>query len=96
MVMRIGGGRRKSRHKLLKKAKEKGKISLKNYLQTFNEGDKVLLKAEPSIQKGMYHLRFHGKAGTIKGRKGECYLVKIYDKTKPKELIVHPIHLRRI
>jgi len=73
-----------------------GKFSLKEYFKMFNTGDKVVLKAEPSIHKGMYHPRFLGKMGVIKGKKGSCYEVAIKDIGKEKTLIVHPIHLRRL
>ncbi len=94
MVQRIGGFRRKTRHKLRKK--KKGKISLRKYFQSFKEGDKVLLQAEPAFHKGMYHPKFHSKSGTITGRRGNCYKLEIKDKNKYKTLIVHPVHLRRL
>ena len=96
MVKRIGGYRRKTRHKLSKPAKERGKISLRKYFQVYNIGEQVVLKCEPSIHKGMYHPRFHGKAGIIQGKKGACYEVQIMDMHKEKVLIVHPVHLRRM
>lgn len=95
MAQRIGRFRRKTRSKLKKSYKDKGKISISNYLQTFNLNEKVLLKAEPAVQKGMYFPRFHGKIGTIKGKQGNCYEVEIKDFKKTKTLIVHPIHLRK-
>ena len=61
MVTRIGSFRRKTRSKLSKKAKTKGKISLSSYFQSFKQGDKVALKAEPAVQKGMYFPRQYGK-----------------------------------
>jgi len=96
MVTRIGGSRRKTRSKLRKNVREKGKISIRRYLQTFKIGERVCLKAEPAVQKGMYFRRFHGKIGTIKGMKGKCYEVMIRDIKKNKLLVVHPIHLKGI
>jgi len=95
MVKRIGGGRRKTRQIFRKKPRQRGKISLTNYFQKFKEGDKVLLKAEPAIHKGMYFRRFDARSGVITGTQGRCYLVKINDLGKEKSLIVHPIHLRK-
>ncbi|MEE9525818.1 MAG: 50S ribosomal protein L21e [Candidatus Woesearchaeota archaeon] len=94
-MKRIGTARRKTRHKLSKSVRTKGKISLTKYFQKFKEGDKVILKAEPAVQKGMYHPRYFGKNGTIKGKKGRCYEVTIKDRTKQKVLIVHPVHLKK-
>lgn len=96
MAQRIGGFRRKTRNKLKKNIRTKGKISIKKYLQVLKNGEKVLLKAEPAVQKGMYFPRYHGRSGTIVGKKGKCYEVKILDGKKPKVLIIHPIHLKKI
>ena len=96
LVKKIGSFRRKTRHKLSKKTRKKGKISLSAYFQTFKTGDKVVLKAEPAIQKGMYRPRFHGRSGIIKARTGSCYSVSINDKNKQKTIIVHPTHLKRV
>jgi ribosomal protein L21E len=54
MSKKIGSLRRKTRHKLSKTQRTKGKISLTKYFQKFKQGDKVVLKAEPAVQKGMY------------------------------------------
>jgi len=96
MAQRTGGFRRKTRSKLKKNVRRKGKISLSKYFQNFDENDKVRLIAEPAVQKGMYFPRFHNKAGIIKGKKGVCYQVMIKDGGKEKVLIVHPVHLRRL
>tara|TARA_Y100000310_G_scaffold302635_1_gene340161 strand:+ start:18048 stop:18338 length:291 start_codon:yes stop_codon:yes gene_type:complete len=96
MVTRVGGFRRKTRSKLKKSKDEKGKISIRNYLQSFNIGDKVYLKAEPAVQKGMYYPRFHGNVGTIIKKQGKCYKMEIKDGQKLKTLIVHPIHLKKV
>ncbi len=95
MVKRIGGLRRKTRYKLSKEKRGKGKISITNYLQSFSTGDRVYLGAESAVQKGMYHPRFMGRSGIIKGKRGKCYEVSINDIGKEKTLVVHPIHLKR-
>ena len=96
MVKRIGGFRRKTRHKLKKPPGKKGKISIRNYFQQFQIGQKVVLKAEPAVQKGMYFPRFHSKTGVVKGKKGKCYEVTIKDGGKEKLLIIHPVHLQQV
>lgn len=95
-MKRVGGFRRKSRNKLRKNVNDKGKVSIKNFIQSFNIKDKVSLVAEPAYQKAMYHPRFHSKTGVITGKQGKCYYVTINDGNKPKKLIVHPIHLKRV
>lgn len=96
MVRRQGGIRRKTRSKLSKPFREKSKLSLKKYFQSFNVGDKAVLNAEPSIQKGMFMPRFQGKIGRIKSKIGSCYHVTINDKNKEKVLVVHPVHLKKV
>ncbi|MEW6062778.1 MAG: 50S ribosomal protein L21e [Nanoarchaeota archaeon] len=95
-MKRIGGSRRKTRKKLKKNIRLKGKISLRKYFQNFNIGDKVCLVAEPSIQKSMYHARFHSLTGTVKAKRGSCYEILVKDKNKEKTIITHPIHLKRL
>ncbi|MDO8643100.1 MAG: 50S ribosomal protein L21e [Candidatus Woesearchaeota archaeon] len=96
MVQRKGSRRRKTRHKLLKPLRSKGKMSVVKFLQQFKEGDKVVLKAEPGYQKGAYHFKFHGRFGIVTGQQGKCYTVAMSDQGKQKNLIVHPVHLKRL
>ncbi|MBI2508019.1 50S ribosomal protein L21e [Candidatus Woesearchaeota archaeon] len=95
MAKRIGRSRRKTRHKLRKSIKERGKISISKYLHEFKLGDRVILKAEPAVQTGMYFPRFHGKAGVVTGKQGSCYKILIKDINKEKTIIVHPVHLKQ-
>ncbi len=96
MATRIGGFRRKSRYKLKKDNKEKGKLSLSKFFQQVEIGNKVCLKAEPAYQKGMYLPRFHGKIGVVKSKKGRCYEVLIKDMNKEKIVVVHPVHFKKV
>jgi len=96
MVKRVGTGRRKTRHKLKQHYKDKGKVPLSRYFQKFKEGDKVALKANLAVSKGMYFPRFHGKTGTVAGKRGFCYMVNIKDGRKQKTFNVHPIHLKKV
>ena len=96
MAKRIGSKIRKTKHKLRKSFRRKGKISFSSYFQNFNAGDKVCLYVESSCQGGMYHPRFLGKIGVIKNKRGKCFEISIKDKGKEKTLIAHPIHLKRV
>ena len=95
MVKRIGKARRKTRHRFKKKKNEKGKISLTDYLQKFEKGDKVHLRVEPAAHEGLYFRRFIGKVGEVKSSQGSCYKVEIKDGGKKKDIIIHPIHLKK-
>ena len=95
MVKRLGGIRRKTRYKFRKQKRARGKISITRYFQSFAPGDGVYLTVESAVQKGMYHPRFVGKTGIVKGKRGRCYEVTINDLGKEKTLVIHPVHLRK-
>ena len=94
MVARKGKGlRRKTRYKLSKHIREKGKIKIKKWLQKFSLGDYVNIKIDPSAHIGMPHPRFHGRTGKVVGVRGKCYEILIKDGGKEKIIIAHPVHL---
>ncbi len=95
-MVRKGGVRRKTRYKLKKERREKGKISLRRYFESFEIGESVYLQNEPAVQKGMYHPRYMGKVGVIKAKRGTCYEVTIHDINKEKIVIAHPVHLAKV
>lgn len=95
VMNRIGGLRRKARFKYKKEIRAKGKLSIGNYMQTFEEGQKVHLSIEPAVHKGMYHSRFMGHTGIVAGTRGDCYEVTINDQGKEKTIIIHPVHLKK-
>jgi large subunit ribosomal protein L21e len=94
MVTRIGGQRRKTRSKMSKSKRKRGKISLRAFFQQLEPGQRVALKAEPSIHLGGYFRRFHGRIGLVSKRLGSCYEVIVEDGGKTKRLIVHAVHLK--
>jgi len=94
MVKRVGT-KRKTRHKLKKPLRMKGKLSMVRYFQQFKEGEKVTLKTDSSVHEGLFCHRFHGITGTVFGKQGNCYQVHILDGNKQKTIVVHPVHLQR-
>ena len=96
MVKRSKGIRSKSRNILTKKSRERGIHSISRALQQFEKGDSVDIVINPSIHKGMPHIRFQGHTGVIEGKQGNSYLVGINDGNKHKTLIIKPDHLRRV
>ncbi len=95
MVKRSKGIRSKSRHILRKKPRDRGNPSITRALHQFEEGESVNITINPSVHKGMPHVRFNGKTGKIEGKQGESYLVGIIRGKKHKTLIIKPDHLRR-
>ncbi|MFO8016324.1 MAG: 50S ribosomal protein L21e [Candidatus Woesearchaeota archaeon] len=96
MTKRIGGPRRGTRSTLKKNIRNRGKFSIRSYLQEFHAGDRVVLAAEPAVHEGLYHRRHHGRMGTVQNKKGSCYEVMVKDLNKQKTLIVHPVHLKKL
>jgi len=96
MGKRKGTARRKSRKLMTKYYRNKGKISVTSFLAEFKKGDRVVIKPEPAYQKGLCHLRFYGQQGVVKSRRGKSYIIEIKDINKKKELIIHPVHLKRL
>lgn len=96
MGKRVGGNRRKTRHKLKQSIRKKGKLRISDYLRQFKKGEKVNLVINPRVHKGTFHPRFMGKTGTIIGKRGSCYEIRLIDKGKEKTVIAHPIHLKKV
>lgn len=96
MVKKSHGTRRKTRRKFQKKARERGMVPVARFFRVFEEGDRVLIKVEPSQHGGMPYKGFHGKIGVVKGKRGGAYLVEVSDKNAKKTVIAGPIHMRKM
>jgi large subunit ribosomal protein L21e len=96
LVKRSKGIRSKSRHILRKKPRDRGISSITRALQEFEEGDSVSVVIDPSVHKGMPHIRFQGYTGKVEGKQGSAYLVGVNVDKKHKILVVRPEHLRRM
>jgi len=88
------GFRRETRSLLRKRPRDRGKLPLSRLLHEYQPGDRVVVKIDPSVHKGMPHRRFHGKVGVLVGRRGRAYIVQVTQGNKAKEIIVRPEHLR--
>jgi len=88
------GFRHRTRSLLRKKAREKGKIGISRILREFKEGEKVVVKIDPSVQKGMPHRRYHGKIGIVESRRGKAYLINVKMGNQVKRIIARPEHIR--
>jgi large subunit ribosomal protein L21e len=89
------GLRRKSRAALTKKVREHGKIPLTRLLTEYKEGEKVIIKIDPAIHKGMPHKRFAGQVATVVAKRGKAYVLKIPQTKKVKTIIALPQHIRK-
>ncbi|MBN2603853.1 MAG: 50S ribosomal protein L21e [Candidatus Thermoplasmatota archaeon] len=95
-MKRSKGIRSKSRHILTKKPRVGAISPIARALQQFDKGDNVNIVIDPSVHKGMPHIRFHGYTGKIEGTQGEAYLVGVVVGKKHKTLIIRSEHLRRV
>ncbi len=93
MVRKSKGYRSSTRSLFKKKPRQKGKIGLSKLLQPYKVGDRVVIKVEPSLHKGMPHKRFHGRVGVVKQRRGRSYIVTVASGGKEKKVIARPEHL---
>ncbi len=91
--MKAKGFRRRTRSLLRKKAREKGKVGLSKLLREYKPGDRVLIKLNPTVHKGMPHRRFHGRIGVVENKRGQSYVVNVTQGKAVKEIIVRPEHL---
>lgn len=73
--------------------RERGKTTLGKVLYDFKEGERVLVKINPSVHKGMPHRRFHGKIGVVATKRGRSYVVDVAIGNSTKEIVVRPEHL---
>ncbi|MEM1589221.1 MAG: 50S ribosomal protein L21e [Candidatus Bathyarchaeia archaeon] len=92
--MRKSKGYRAGTRKLLKKKpRERGKIKIGRLLCDYQPGSAVVIKLDPSVQKGMPHRRYHGHVGKVVGKRGRSYIVNVTQGDAVKQIIVRPEHL---
>ena len=86
-------GFRVKTRKLLRKDENRGFIRQLLENMQLKEGDRVVIKIDPSFHKGMPHRRYHGKVGVVVGRRGRALEVKTRKGDKEVILVVRPEHL---
>ena len=96
MVKRSHGPRVGTKNILSKRKSQRGKTSIGMFLKDLKEGDVVLIKPNPSIQKGLPHHRFFNKHGIVKGKRGASYILEVKDKHVKKDVICPPVHLIKV
>jgi len=95
MVRAPRGYRHRTRKLLKKHVRERGSVPpLGLIMREYTVGERVHIKINPSVHKGMPHRRYHGKTGVVIGKRGKAYLVELYMGKKRKILIVRPEHIR--
>jgi len=92
-MVKSKGYRARTRRVLKKEPRERGKLRLSKLLYEYQSGNRVVIKIDPSVQKGMPHRRYHGKVGVVINRRGQSYVVSVTQGEATKEIIVRPEHL---
>lgn len=82
-----------TRSLMTKGPRQKGKPKLTKFLYEYENGASVIIKIDSAQQKSLPHRRFHGKIGTIVGKRGRGYLVNVAQGDSMRELIVRTEHL---
>lgn len=88
------GPRQGTRKKLANKPRDRGTSPPQRVVATYEEGQKVHLRIDPSVPDGRFHPRFNGLTGEVTGRQGAAYTVRITDNGKQKTVVAKPAHLR--
>ncbi|MFB6193313.1 MAG: 50S ribosomal protein L21e [Candidatus Nanohaloarchaea archaeon] len=94
MAEKSRGALHGSRKKFKRDQGDKTKVN--DYLKQFEEGEKALIKVDPSVQDGRPHARFHGTTVEVTGERGDSYEVKFNDGGQEKTLYIPPVHLQKL
>ena len=78
-----------------KAVRTRGKLPLSKYFQELSEGDAVAIVKEAAV-RSVFPDRLQGRTGKVIGKRGRSYVISIKDQNKEKQLIVAPIHLKKI
>jgi len=89
---RSRGYRKKTRSLLTKDSNSEQGLSY--IMKEYNVNDKVVIKINPSIVKGMPHRRYHGKVGIVEKVMKRSLLVNIKVGDKTKKVIARLEHVK--
>ncbi len=89
------GPKQATRNKLRNDPRERGTSPPQRSVESYEAGEKVHLKLDPSVPDGTFHPRFTGRTGEVVGRQGDAFKVEIVDGGVTKTIIAAAAHLRR-
>lgn len=93
MVKRSGGELSKSTRKL----KRKRRLTPNDFVKEFSIEERVFIDPKPYYKKGKIpHLRYRGRTGIVKEKRGKSYVVEIKDGGKVKKIVALPIFLKKV
>lgn len=88
------GKKRKTRKKLRKSVRDRGKLPTRKMTQELPLGSKVSIEIDPSVHRGQPHPKFYGRTGTVLGKQGRGYVINL--KGENKKVISGPEHIKRV
>ncbi len=91
MAQKTKGQRNKTRKKLKKHSRDKETVT--SHLKEFEVGEKVNIKIDSAIHRGIPDPKYHGMSGEVIGKRGKSFIVEVKDQKKKKKLTVYPAHL---
>lgn len=94
MAQKSHGSRHGTRHKFSRGPRDRTTIN--EHLKEFEEGEKVRIQMNHSVQEGRVHQRYQGKAAEVTGKRGDAYELEVKDGGKKKQLFMKPIHLKEM
>lgn len=96
MVKTSKGFRKRTRKKLRKRPRDRGLPPVTHYFTEFEAGEKAAIVIDPSVHRGQPHPRYHGVTGTVEGRQGRAYVVRVQKGGVKKRVLATPEHLRKL
>jgi len=87
------GYRSGTRRLMTKEPRERGKMKLSKLLYEYQPGNRVIIKIDSSVHKGMPHKRYHGRVGNVINKRGRSYVISVTQGDAVREIIVRPEHL---
>ncbi len=76
-----------------RKLKGKSVTTVAQMVRQFSVGDKVVIDPKAKTA-GLPHLRYAGRHGIIREKRGKSYVVEVKDLSSSKTVIVGPVHLK--
>jgi len=89
------GPREGTRNTLRNDPRESGTSPPQRAVESYEDGENVHLRIDPSVPDGRFDPRFNGLTGEVEGRQGGAYKVSVTRGDAEKTIIVKPAHLRR-
>ena len=78
---------------MTKKPRLRGLQPLGRLLHEYQDGERVVVKIDSAVHKGMPHARYQGKVGVVAGKRGRAYVVQMQEGGKVRDLMILPEHI---